>query len=400
VLAKLYGAAVLGGLGLAMAVYSIFSLPGAQGARDAIVRFTAESIRESGLWSLRLTRQRLLLIFTLSATVSGIILFFCAEPLAEYLFEKQELASAFRIMAFALPFGAITLTSGSILRGLKRMTEASLVSQILPVTLNLVLITVFAFKLSRTTESAVYAYLLSMALAAVAGTFILSRSTKKYPDHINRGAPPFPRIISIAAPMLISSGMIMIFSCADTIMLGMFRTNEEVGVYRMAFKISTLATFSLMAVGGIAAAQFAEAHTAGNKEKLRHLVAHSAALIFWTTLPVVILLVLFASPILGIFGRQFQSGTLCLVILVLAQGFNAMCGLIDSLLNICGGHRQFRNAILATSVLNIVLNFVLIRRYGINGAAMATAASIVIGNLLASLAAWRLFGFWAGFRFR
>jgi len=394
VIARFFGAQVMGGLALALVVYNIFSLPGACGARDAIVRFTTEGTTDDGGASGRVYRK-LVAFFLLLSVISGGCLLAASGFLAQTVFGKPELSTAFCIMAAAVPVGALAFTNMATLRGLKRIAESSFLAIMLPVTINLLLVMVLMPVVGKRVETVVLAQLGSLALSAAVGVLLLTR--KGGLKGGKEAALPLRKIISVAAPMFVSSGMILVFGWADTFMLGIFSPGEDIGIYRVAFKIAALSAFSLDAVGSIAAAQFAAAKE--DEGELRSIVIHSSRLIFWAASPIILVSFIFSSFVLNIFGADFIRGLVCLRILILAQVVNVACGLVGVLLNICGGQKPYRNAMVLASALNIVLDLWLIPRYGITGAAVATAISIVAGNTFAALTAYRMFGFWAGIRF-
>ena len=94
------------------------------------------------------------------------------------------------------------------------------------------------------------------------------------------------------------------------------------------------------------------------------------------------IILVFSKQILHFFGAEFIEGSTALIILAIGQLFNSFCGPVGNLLNMTGNHKEFRNVIFISLLINIVLNFVLIKDFGINGAATATTISLIAWNLL------------------
>jgi hypothetical protein len=91
--------------------------------------------------------------------------------------------------------------------------------------------------------------------------------------------------------------------------------------------------------------------------------------------------VLFGAEILTLFGPTFSAGHTALVILVFGHLVRAGTGLVGDLLGLTG-HQKLNAWVLALSaVLNVILNALLIPRYGIAGAAAATAVSMAFWNV-------------------
>ena len=56
---------------------------------------------------------------------------------------------------------------------------------------------------------------------------------------------------------------------------------------------------------------------------------------------------------------------------------------MGNFLNMTGKQNVFRNCVLIAVVINVFLNYVLIPKYGITGAAFATAFSMITWNIIA-----------------
>lgn len=82
------------------------------------------------------------------------------------------------------------------------------------------------------------------------------------------------------------------------------------------------------------------------------------------------------------FGKDFIQGNLALRILLVGQVVNILSGLNGIFLNMNGEHRFVRNVIIIAAVLNIVLNYLLIPRFGLIGAASATTVIRIFWNML------------------
>jgi len=122
-------------------------------------------------------------------------------------------------------------------------------------------------------------------------------------------------------------------------------------------------------------------------------VKHSTLLMFLTSLPVLIAILVFPSFLLGIFGEDFTAGKTALLILAFGQFFSTISGSVINILNMSNRQKTARNIIAICTFINVVLNLILIPIYGINGAAIATATSTILWNLASVLAIYRIFGF-------
>ena len=105
----------------------------------------------------------------------------------------------------------------------------------------------------------VYALLGGFALTGVIGWFIIDYTFRK---KIKEGdvvqTLSCRTILSISMPMFMTATMAFIISQTGVIMLGMFRSESEVGYYAIAVKVAFLTSFMLMAINSIAGPKFSE----------------------------------------------------------------------------------------------------------------------------------------------
>ncbi|HMA77058.1 MAG TPA: polysaccharide biosynthesis C-terminal domain-containing protein, partial [Candidatus Krumholzibacteriaceae bacterium] len=99
-------------------------------------------------------------------------------------------------------------------------------------------------------------------------------------------------------------------------------------------------------------------------------------------LPFFVLILIFNSQIMGIFGDEFILGSMALVILSFGQLINSAVGPSGLVLSMSGNPKyNLLNSSLVL-VMNFWLNYWLIPIYGIIGAAIATSTAFVVINLL------------------
>ena len=111
--------------------------------------------------------------------------------------------------------------------------------------------------------------------------------------------------------------------------------------------------------------------------------------IFAITVTICIGLVVFGKMLLGLFGAEFTTGYVVLLILLAGQVINAMAGSVGYLMTMTGYQNQAAWIIGMSTLVNVGLNAVLIPKLGIVGAAIATATTTVLWNILMLTFVWR-----------
>ncbi len=396
-MARVYGASVIGTFALSVTIASIFVLFGQMGTRTSIIRFIAGHAAQNNGAAIRLILARTLSLLVPSSLVAGMSLWAFGNYVAPALFTDATLRPAFMIIAIAVPFLVIAGVNASALRGLKRIRASYLFQATFTPLSNLLLLLVLTTVFATYYLLPIWAYCITAALSMAFSALVLKRAL---PPRANIGAPAESRVAIWRAsmPMMMSSAMLLILGWTDIVMLGIFTNTNEVGLYRIAQRLSILTSFSLVAVNSIMAPKFSELYSQADLEGLKRLAQFAARLIFWTSLPVLLALLILAKPILGIFGPDFEIAAYALMALCAGQFINAGCGSVGFLLDMTGNQVSFRNVLISAAILNITLNALLIPRFGILGAGLATAVSTAAWNLGASFSVYNLFGFWIGYK--
>jgi O-antigen/teichoic acid export membrane protein len=188
--------------------------------------------------------------------------------------------------------------------------------------------------------------------------------------------------LRVSLPLLLIVSFVIILYQTDLLMIGVLLDPSEVGVYNAATKTSYLALFVYTAVEAIAAPTIASLYTKGDRAQMQKVVTAMAHLVFWPTMVITLFLIAFGNHILGLFGAEFVAAQSPLAILILGQLVNAATGPVGYMLDLTGHQDQSARVRCCTAVINIVLNYILIPKFGIVGAAIATAVAVSLDNLV------------------
>jgi O-antigen/teichoic acid export membrane protein len=180
--------------------------------------------------------------------------------------------------------------------------------------------------------------------------------------------------------------MAVINARTDIIMLGALKATEMAGIYNIAYRGAELIAFVFNSVNMILAPTIASLYATAEIEKLQRVITLTTRAVLLFSLPVAIFFIFFGNYFLSLFGQEFMRGHVSLCILSTGQMINVAMGSVGFLLVMTGHERKAAIGIGISAVLNILLNALLIPRWGIKGAATATASSMIIWKVL--LAIW------------
>ena len=183
-----------------------------------------------------------------------------------------------------------------------------------------------------------------------------------------------------ANPFYIYSLMSLIIIHGDILMLSLMTNETEVGYYDIGIKISLLTYFLAVGFNSILPIRISDLYTQNKMTDLRKICLNSSKLLFWLSLPIMLFIIIFREELLMLFGEEFRRVSTALIILTLAQFINTISIAASNLLKMTDGHLILRNIMLITAIINIGLNYCLIPKYGMEGAALATFIATFIWN--------------------
>ena len=393
IIAHLFGAKGLGDYVLAITVLRLFTLLAKLGLDTTSIRFIASFASKNKWTSIFNFRRKIVFVLLFSSLTFSALMYFLAHPIADLINAKVEYIklNAF----FVLPMSFFMLHYQS-LRGLKRIAEFSFfyrMSQALFTVISIVVI----YQFFQDEEVPVYAYLVSLLLVS----FLSFLTFKYWLNNKSSGIESaelevlkYSQILKISIPLMFAQSVQFIMAWTDKLMLGSMTTIEDVGIYHTAFKLSMFAAVALMSVNSIASPKFAEMFAKNDMEGLKKVVHQSTKMIFWSSVPFVVVFFIFPHFLLGLFGEEFKIGVTAFIFLSCGRLISSLSGSVGNILQMTGMQSIYAKILFFGSVFNIILNLWLIPIYGINGAAIASMISVIIWNISMVLVVKNKFGFY------
>lgn len=178
----------------------------------------------------------------------------------------------------------------------------------------------------------------------------------------------------------------------DILMLTAMASLSEVGVYKIATMIAQLGALPVMASTTMFGPVVSELVYARETIRLQALLRVVTRWLLILSAPLYLGLILLPDALLALFDEEYRSGGRALAILLLGQAVYVAGGPSGALVTM-GGYSgaNLLNGLVSVG-LNLVLNTLLIPRMGMEGAALASAISIVAWTALRVLQARWLLG--------
>jgi len=389
-----YGAEGLGLYSLSVTFFSITSIFCLIGMQTSVVRLIPEHIARYSVQSAaKLLRNIYASVIALSITL-GLIVYLFSNQIGMVFSSTQNVPEIIRTASIFLVFFSVYSLSLQVLRALKKIAAITTLELLLPISRIVVLGVLLTYFYH--TMNPIQALLTSVVILCLISVLFVITTFKKSLTGIKTSrvkSLPFRELIRISFPMFLTGAMGVVISQADILMVGWLIDVESAGKYAVATKIALVISLILVALNSIMTPKISELfYSEGKDGKFLQLARAGTRIAGALGLLVFIGIVIFAENILLLFGDEFSSLKTCLVILCVGQLTNCFAGPVASVLNMTGHQVVFNRIMIGTGLLNIFLNYLLIHRFGVEGAAYSTAISLGLWNLLGNFYIKRLYG--------
>lgn len=203
------------------------------------------------------------------------------------------------------------------------------------------------------------------------------------------GPPPGSRLSAretsklrrLAVPMIFSTLFVNMFADMDILMIGLILPAEEAGIFGVAMKIAALLVFAVQITHQILLRDAANAHLTADRRQMHQIMRKANLFTTASSIASFLLMLLFGRFLLALFGSEFQAAYYALLGLVLAQIIRASAGPAIQILMITENQRAGIPVYICSSIVLLLSNLVLVPAYKYEGA----AAAVIITTLFWSV---------------
>lgn len=374
------GAELYGIFLLAFTVISIAGILCKAGLDNGVLRFVSMYKGQNDNAHIKGT-----ILFSLKATLVlslgvGLLLFLFSGTIADKIFYKPELENIIKALIIVLPPVSLTTVFLSSIHGFQLIKYKVYVERFIQPISMLVLL-VILFSIGYKLFGIILATIISSIIACFSAFYFL---IKIFPFYKREIVPVFEngKLIGFSVPLLFQNFLALLMQRIDLLMIGYFLASSDVGIYGAAAKVAITGILVFASFEATFAPVVSEFYGRKEIKRMENLFKIVVKQTFTVSFPIFLLMIIFAKPIMEIFGPSFISGAPCLIILSIGYLITSLtCGSGYILIMIGKPQIELLNSCILC-IGNIVLNYILIPRYGILGAAMATGTSIAVINLL------------------
>lgn len=371
---KNYGANIYGRYSLSIAFSQIVVLTFTLGLPILIVKIISDKLHYEELPKSNFLKKTNKVIFIVGLFIS-FLLYFSSDYISLNILKDANYANYLKTLSFfviPLMFHEVIL---GFFKGKKDFKKHNLFLFILPP------IFFFLFFLLLKEKTHLESYIFLCYLLSITLVFLIELVFYLPQVYLNKQLNYKTKsLLKDSFPMMYSLLLLYLLSWTDIFMIENLRTSKEVGIYNTAFKVASIGFLVITSINVVIAPKIAELYNKKELELLHITIVNTTRLISLFTLPLVGIIIFFRKEILLFFGTEFVDGENTLVIITIGILFSAMSGTVDQILNMTNNQKILRNIILISFILNVILNYILIPKFGIEGAAFASLITNVFLN--------------------
>lgn len=390
--ARWYGADTMGLYALSLTLLNIFVTIGTFGFGSALVKFIADYNYNDKPYLAKEIYKKVVTFVVPLGLLFSLLFYIFTDYLASEIFDNPRLIPYFHITVFGvLPLILLTVNT-AFFRGVKNIKLFAFLDKVAIFIFTPILLAIAYYGLNWEGMATIISRVIAILLLLIMSYVALRRYRYIFQSSVQK-LLSYHDIFRVSLPMLLTNSLVLVMSWTDILMLGIFIDEAQVGIYNVVIKLAMLSILTMMAINTIAGPKFSELYSRGDMQGLKKTAQNATRMIFYSALPIIIVLVFFAKYILGIFGQEFTAGVYALWILMIGQFMSVCSGPVVILLNMTGKQVPLNVVMLIASILNVVLNYFLIPIYGIEGAAIATAISLTFNRIAPVILVKRYYGF-------
>lgn len=371
-------------LSLALVIVNILAILSSLGFENSVPRYISYALGKKEYTKVWATIKSSLKISLLLSIILSFTLFFLSPKIAN-LFHKSSLITPIRILTFTVPLMVLSNLLISILRGLEDVKAKIYFQNIFPFGIKIILLS-FVILLGLSFKGVLYAYLLGSLLTLVLIIHYAKKRISSFIPKVSNSSLSLTReLVAFSLPLLGTSISTMIMAWTDTIMLGYFKPADVVGLYNVALPLSRFIALPLGALAFIYLPIASQLYAQGKLKEMKRLYASVTKWTFFITLPVLLCMLLAPKSILSLlFGKKYIGASIALQLLVIGKFVHTFLGPNGMTMISLGRTGIILLCTLVSALSNIILNLLLIPKYGLAGAAGASAFSLALANILLS----------------
>lgn len=320
-----------------------------------------------------------LLLSSLAGIVGAIIIYLLRQKIA-FLMDKpvlMNLVGVFLIYVIVRPFANSSI---GVLRGFQMYKPIILSQKLLP---KIISITLFlgASIIGFEYWGAIIYWAGAPLFVSLFSSYYIYKKTSFSSIEYDEIKNCTKNLVLFSWPLALQTGFVLLMSHLDILMIGYFSSSSDVGLYRSVQPLAVIALLLLTSIVFVYLPVATQYYTKNNFKALKIIYSISTKWVVHFSLPVIVILVFFSDDVITIFyGTSYTPAALPLSVLAISAFLRIFVGPNGATIKAINKTRVDLFSSILGVFINGTLNILLIPRYGIIGAAIATTLGFLSFN--------------------
>lgn len=318
----------------------------------------------------------------ISLTIGGIfalLVFLYAEWISIHIFNNTQSIVFIKLCSLCIPLQALYLFLTGVIRGLKKIATIAIARSVFWWGINILnAIVIIFFGLSY-----VY-YAMGFLIAMLAIILYYFNEFKRHPirwklQNVVIKKEAKKEIFIYSLPLTIANFFYLLRDRTDILIIAAFLSSKDAGLYYAACPFAMILTIVLYSINRILNPIISEAVAKGDIDETSQIFKDISVRTFQITLPAFLIVFFFAEQIIVLaYGQKYLGAVIPLKILSVGYFFNAIMGPFGECFRAFGITKLVFLISALGGMGNAFLMFILIPKYGINGASIAALLSLCL----------------------
>jgi len=312
-----------------------------------------------------------------------------AKEIAIHIFHKPQIISLLRIISIAIVFRHISSLNAALLRSAYLIRYGYIVAISSDIITIIIFLCLFVFKKQ----------MLLWAIAFLIATFIImlfsfAKVKKNLPfifDKKIKAIKEHNKIFKFAVYGTITGTLARFRPEMNLLIIALFLSPSEIALFNIALQVGIVATFILRAINSIFGPMVGNLYGKKDITAIKRLHLKTLFILALSSITIFLIYFFTGKAILGLFGEYYRLAFIPLLIISFSNVISSSVGSVQLIINMM--NKPHINTIinLLALIIMLFLSYKLTPTYGIKGAAIAHASSIVLINIAAFLVVIRLY---------
>ncbi|MBI2631596.1 flippase [Candidatus Pacearchaeota archaeon] len=324
--------------------------------------------------------------FLLSISIFGtLLLFLLSEPISVGLFHNAKLIPFLRIASLAIPFFILANFYLAILRAYEFIGVYSFILNFLQNFFKVISLLFFIF-IGIRTNVVMYSYFIGILIMFLGAYYACDKYAKVViRDNLEKKKKKevIGSLFSYSWPLTLLGVASFALYWIDSFTIGYFKTAADVGFYNAAIPLASLLMMAPDLIIQLFFPLVNKEYSKRNNKLIEELSKQVTKWIFIVNLPFALIMLLFPGAIINLFfGETYLVAEQSLRLLAIGTLFGSLAIVPSHLISMTGRSKLMLTNITFMLGLNLLLNILLVPKYGMLGAALSTMSILILLSIV------------------